>query len=97
MNNYIVLVKRNKFLVYKFVIKLYTNSSVLCSVLIFFFHKLFAAHFHNKMLLLLVALQDSRIAVKACEGLMLCASLPEDHAATVIILYTPFCEVMVSS
>jgi len=41
-------------------------------------------------------LQDSRIAVKACEGLMLCASLPEDHAATVIILYTPFCEVMVS-
>lgn len=25
---------------------------------------------------------------------MLCASLPEDHAATVIILYTPFCEVM---
>ncbi|KAK2572972.1 FHF complex subunit HOOK interacting protein 2A [Acropora cervicornis] len=37
---------------------------------------------------------DSRIAVKACEGLMLCASLPEDHAATVIILYTPFCEVM---
>ena len=39
--------------------------------------------------------QDSRIAVKACEGLMLCASLPEDHAATVIILYTAFCEVMV--
>lgn len=38
--------------------------------------------------------EDSRIAVKACEGLMLCASLPEDHAATVIILYTPFCEVM---
>lgn len=28
---------------------------------------------------------------------MLCASLPEEHAATVIILYTPFCEVMVSS
>lgn len=38
--------------------------------------------------------EDSRIAVKACEGLMLCASLPEDHAATVIVLYTPFCEVM---
>ncbi|XP_073241369.1 FHF complex subunit HOOK interacting protein 2A-like isoform X1 [Porites lutea] len=38
--------------------------------------------------------EDSRIAVKACEGLLLCASLPEDHAATVIILYTPFCEVM---
>ena len=36
MNNYIVLVKRHKFLVYKFLIKLYTNSSVLCSVLIFF-------------------------------------------------------------
>ena len=68
---------------------------MLCSALIFF-HELFAAHFHNKMLLLFVALQDSRIAVKACEGLMLCASLPEDHAATVIILYTPFCEVMVS-
>ncbi|KAL9983987.1 hypothetical protein ACROYT_G006237 [Oculina patagonica] len=38
--------------------------------------------------------EDSRIAVKSCEGLMLCASLPEEHAATVIILYTPFCEVM---
>ncbi|XP_031568574.1 protein FAM160B1-like isoform X2 [Actinia tenebrosa] len=38
--------------------------------------------------------EDSRIAVKACEGLLLCASLPEDHAATVIILYTPFCEIM---
>ena len=44
-----------------------------------------------------VYFQDSRIAVKACEGLMLCASLPEEHAATVIILYTPFCEVMVST
>ncbi|KAK3723849.1 hypothetical protein QZH41_019513, partial [Actinostola sp. cb2023] len=38
--------------------------------------------------------EDSRIGIKACEGLMLCASLPEDHAATVIILYTPFCEIM---
>ena len=46
---------------------------------------------------MLVYIQDSRIAVKACEGLMLCASLPEEHAATVIILYTPFCEVMVST
>lgn len=45
-------------------------------------------------LLNLTKSEDSRIAVKACEGLMLCASLPEDHAATVIILYTPFCEVM---
>lgn len=44
-----------------------------------------------------VYFQDSRIAVKSCEGLMLCASLPEEHAATVIILYTPFCEVMVST
>lgn len=46
---------------------------------------------------MLAYFQDSRIAVKACEGLMLCASLPEEHAATVIILYTPFCEVMVST
>lgn len=47
--------------------------------------------------MLFVYFQDSRIAVKACEGLMLCGSLPEEHAATVIILYTPFCEVMVST
>ena len=26
---------------------------------------------------------------------MLCSSIPDDHAASVIILYTPFCEVMV--
>lgn len=39
--------------------------------------------------------EDRRIAVKACEGLMLCSSIPDDHAASVIILYTPFCEVMV--
>ncbi|XP_020893366.1 protein FAM160B1 isoform X2 [Exaiptasia diaphana] len=45
-------------------------------------------------LLNLMKSEDSRIGVKACEGLMLCASLPEDHAATVIILYTPFCEIM---
>lgn len=42
-----------------------------------------------------IFLQDRRIAVKACEGLMLCSSIPDDHAASVIILYTPFCEVMV--
>ncbi|XP_032219028.2 FHF complex subunit HOOK interacting protein 2A isoform X2 [Nematostella vectensis] len=45
-------------------------------------------------LLALTKSEDSRISVKACEGLMLCASLPEDHAATVIVLYTPFCEIM---
>ncbi|CAB4015858.1 FAM160B1-like isoform X2, partial [Paramuricea clavata] len=39
--------------------------------------------------------EDKRIAVKACEGLMLCSSIPDGHAASVIILYTPFCEVMV--
>ncbi|XP_028391522.1 protein FAM160B1-like [Dendronephthya gigantea] len=48
-----------------------------------------------KSLLKLSKSEDRRIAVKACEGLMLCSSIPDDHAASVIILYTPFCEVMV--
>ncbi|XP_061171517.1 FHF complex subunit HOOK interacting protein 2A-like isoform X2 [Saccostrea echinata] len=34
---------------------------------------------------------DSRVAVKACEGLMLCASLPEETAATCIVHDTAFC------
>ncbi|XP_060076606.1 FHF complex subunit HOOK interacting protein 2A-like [Ylistrum balloti] len=34
---------------------------------------------------------DSRVAVKACEGLMLCASLPEPAAAKCIIEDTSFC------
>ncbi|XP_033757707.1 protein FAM160B1-like isoform X2 [Pecten maximus] len=34
---------------------------------------------------------DSRVAVKACEGLMLCASLPEPAAAQCIVEDTSFC------
>lgn len=40
--------------------------------------------------------QDSRVAIKACEGLLLCTSILEDHAASVTVLYTAFCERMVS-
>ncbi|KAJ8317420.1 hypothetical protein KUTeg_005324 [Tegillarca granosa] len=35
---------------------------------------------------------DSRVAVKACEGLMLCVSLPEETAAMTIVNDTPFCQ-----
>lgn len=37
---------------------------------------------------------DSRVAVKACEGLMLCASLPEPAAAQCMVQDTTFCEEM---
>ena len=39
--------------------------------------------------------QDSRVAIKACEGLLLCSSIKEDQAASVMVLYTTFCEKMV--
>ena len=35
------------------------------------------------------------MAIKACEGLLLCSSIKEDNAATVIVLYTALCERMV--
>lgn len=35
--------------------------------------------------------QDSRVAVKSCEGLMLCASLPEQNAAVAMVNDTEFC------
>ncbi|KAL8615694.1 hypothetical protein ACOMHN_007447 [Nucella lapillus] len=35
--------------------------------------------------------EDAWVAVKACEGLMLCASLPEPNAATCIVEHTHFC------
>eukprot|EP00795_Rhopilema_esculentum_P011971 gene11971-2553_t len=38
--------------------------------------------------------EDSRVAIKACEGLLLCSSIREDNAATVIVLYTALCERM---
>eukprot|EP00794_Sanderia_malayensis_P005239 gene5239-5900_t len=38
--------------------------------------------------------EDSRVAIKACEGLLLCCSIKEDQAATVMVLYTAFCERM---
>ncbi|XP_076104685.1 FHF complex subunit HOOK interacting protein 2A-like isoform X1 [Mytilus galloprovincialis] len=34
---------------------------------------------------------DSRVAVKSCEGLMLCASLPEQNAAVSMVNDTEFC------
>ena len=36
--------------------------------------------------------QDARVAVKACEGLMLCASLPTQSAAQCICEHTSFCD-----
>ena len=41
--------------------------------------------------------EDSRVAIKACEGLLLCSSIKEDNAATVIVLYTALCEKMAST
>ncbi|XP_076464332.1 FHF complex subunit HOOK interacting protein 2A-like [Babylonia areolata] len=35
--------------------------------------------------------EDAWVAVKACEGLMLCASLPESNAATCMVEHTHFC------
>ncbi|BFY97831.1 hypothetical protein BsWGS_00871 [Bradybaena similaris] len=43
-------------------------------------------------LLSLSSSEDARISVKACEGLMLCASLPEKSAATALISHTCFCQ-----
>lgn len=45
-------------------------------------------------LIVLTNSEDSRVAIKACEGLLLCTSIPEDQAASVIVLYTAFCERM---
>jgi len=45
-------------------------------------------------LLSLTKSEDSRVAIKACEGLLLCTSILEDNAACVIVLYTAFCERM---
>ncbi|CAH1783099.1 unnamed protein product [Owenia fusiformis] len=42
-------------------------------------------------LLALTRSEDSRVAIKACEGLLLCASLPEESSAKAIIENTKFC------
>ncbi|XP_035824538.1 protein FAM160B1 isoform X2 [Aplysia californica] len=42
-------------------------------------------------LLALSQSEDARVSLKACEGLMLCASLPEQSAATALISHTQFC------
>lgn len=42
-------------------------------------------------LLALSSSADSRVAVKSCEGLMLCASLPEQNAAVAMVNDTEFC------
>ncbi|KAL5021660.1 hypothetical protein ScPMuIL_000815 [Solemya velum] len=44
-----------------------------------------------KSLLSLTTSADGRVAVKACEGLMLCASLPEENAAHSLVSNTTFC------
>ena len=41
---------------------------------------------------LIFFLKDARVSVKACEGLMLCASLPEHSAAKALIHQTHFCQ-----
>ncbi|CAG5117910.1 unnamed protein product, partial [Candidula unifasciata] len=48
-------------------------------------------------LLSLSSSQDARISVKACEGLMLCASLPEKSAATALISHTCFCQAIANT
>ena len=40
----------------------------------------------------LLYLQDSRVAVKACEGLILCSSLPDPVAAHCLVNSTNFCQ-----
>ncbi|XP_052831790.1 FHF complex subunit HOOK interacting protein 2A isoform X4 [Octopus bimaculoides] len=42
-------------------------------------------------LLAMCSSEDGRVAVKACEGLMLCSSLPEKSAVTCLIENTDFC------
>ncbi|XP_067656779.1 FHF complex subunit HOOK interacting protein 2A-like isoform X2 [Haliotis asinina] len=42
-------------------------------------------------LISLTSSPDARISVKACEGLMLCVSLPEESAAKCIVADTKFC------
>uniref|UniRef100_A0A2C9LS27 FHF complex subunit HOOK-interacting protein C-terminal domain-containing protein n=1 Tax=Biomphalaria glabrata TaxID=6526 RepID=A0A2C9LS27_BIOGL len=42
-------------------------------------------------LLALSTSQDARVSLKACEGMMLCASLPEQSAALALISQTKFC------
>ncbi|XP_048237386.1 FHF complex subunit HOOK interacting protein 2A-like isoform X1 [Haliotis rufescens] len=42
-------------------------------------------------LISLMSSPDARISVKACEGLMLCVSLPEESAAKCIVADTKFC------
>ncbi|XP_052226336.1 FHF complex subunit HOOK interacting protein 2A-like isoform X2 [Dreissena polymorpha] len=49
-----------------------------------------------KTLLNLSHSEDSRVAVKACEGLMLCASLPDPVAAHCLVNRTGFCEDLTS-
>lgn len=41
-------------------------------------------------------MQDAWVAVKACEGLMLCASLPEPTAAACLVEQTEFCPFLAS-
>ena len=40
--------------------------------------------------------QDARVGLHACEGLMLCASLPETSAAQGIIHHSTFCEELIA-
>ncbi|XP_023931796.1 protein FAM160B1-like [Lingula anatina] len=49
-----------------------------------------------KSLLALINSADGRVCVKSCEGLLLCASLPEDYAACCLIEHTDFCRILSS-
>ncbi|XP_059152978.1 FHF complex subunit HOOK interacting protein 2A-like isoform X2 [Physella acuta] len=48
-------------------------------------------------LLSLAFSEDARVSVKACEGLMLCASLPEQSAASALITQTQFTQLFANT
>ena len=41
-------------------------------------------------------LQDARVGLHACEGLMLCASLAENTSAQGIVYHSTFCEELIA-
>ena len=43
-----------------------------------------------------ITVQDRRVSLKACEGMLLCASLDNDSTARSISYNSPFCQIMVS-
>ncbi|KAK6174637.1 hypothetical protein SNE40_017875 [Patella caerulea] len=47
-------------------------------------------------LLTLSSSNDARVCVKACEGIMLCVSLPEQSAADCLVRHTKFCDNLIT-